>query len=50
MSISCHIFAKYMKIFHKTEVPTVILRCLTRLNSNWIKNYDAKHKIDPIKT
>ena len=28
------------KIFHKTEVQTVILRCLVYLYLNWIKSYD----------
>ena len=43
-TISGHFFANYMKIFYKTEVPMVILRCLTCLNLNWIKRYDIKHK------
>ena len=33
-------FANYMSIFHKTEVQTVILRCLGCLNLNWIKSYN----------
>ena len=33
-----------MCIFHKTEVQTVILRCLAGLDSDWFKNYDTKHK------
>ena len=37
-------FAKYMVIFHKTEIQTVILRCLTSLNLNWFQRYDEKHK------
>ena len=37
-------FAKYMFIFHKTEIQTVILRCLTSLNHNWYKSYDKKRK------
>ena len=37
-------FANYMFIFHKTEIQTVILRCLTSLNLNWYKNYDTKRK------
>ena len=32
-------FANFMNIFHKTEVKTVILRCLVSLNLNWIKSY-----------
>ena len=31
-------------IVHKTEVQTVILRCLTRVNVNWYKSYDTKGK------
>ena len=42
--ISCHFFANYMIIFHKTEVQTVILRCLTGLKLNWLKSYDTKCK------
>ena len=30
--------------FHKTEVQTVILMCLTGLNSDWFKSYDTKRK------
>ena len=33
-----------MFIFHKTEVLTVILRCLTGLIYDWLKSYDAKRK------
>ena len=33
-----------MFIFHKTEVQTVILKCLTSLNPNWFKSYDTKRK------
>ena len=43
-TISGHFFANYIKIFHKTEVLTVILRCITHLNLNWIKSYDINHK------
>ena len=39
MTISGHFFANYMKIFQKTEIQTVILRCLVGLNLNWIKSY-----------
>ena len=39
-TISGHFLANYMKIFHKKEVQTVILRCLVCLNLNWIKSYD----------
>ena len=41
---SGHFFANYMNIFHKTEVQTVILRCLTGLKLNWLKSYDTKCK------
>ena len=33
-----------MIIFHKTEVLTVILRCLTGLTYDWLKSYDTKCK------
>ena len=39
-----HFFANCMNIFHKTEVQTVIFRCLTGLNLNWFKSYDTKCK------
>ena len=41
---SGNFFANYMNIFHKTEVQTIILRCLTSLNLNWYKSYDKKCK------
>ena len=44
MVISGHFFAICMFIFHKTEVQTVILRCLTSLTLNWYKRYDKKCK------
>ena len=44
MTISGHFFVNYMNIFHKTEISTVILRCLTYLNLNWIKSYNIKYK------
>ena len=37
-------FAICMFIFLKTEVLTVILRCLTGLTYDLIKSYDTKHK------
>ena len=37
-------FSKYMVIFHKTEIQTVILRFLMSLNLNWYKSYDSKWK------
>ena len=39
MTISGQFFANYIKIFHKTEVQTVILRCLLSLNLNLIKSH-----------
>ena len=42
--ISSHFFASYIKIFYKTEVQTVILRCLTCLYLNWFKRYDRKRQ------
>ena len=39
-----HFFANYMFIFHKTEIQTIILRCLTIINPNCSKSYDIKHK------
>ena len=38
MTISGHFIANYIDIFHKTEVLTVILRCIKCLNPNWIKS------------
>ena len=37
-------FANYIFIFHKTEIQTVILRCLTSLNLDWYRSYDTKRK------
>ena len=37
-------FANYIFIFHKTEVRTIILKCITSLNPNWYKSYDTKRK------
>ena len=39
-TISVYCFANYIKIFHKNEVPKIILRRLTCLNPNCIKSYD----------
>ena len=36
-----------MSIFHKTEIQTVILRCLTGRNLDWLKTYDTKCKLRP---
>ena len=44
MTITGHFFTNYMFIFHKTEIQTVILRCLTIINLNCYKSYDTKHK------
>ena len=44
MTISGHFIANYINTFYKTEVVTVILRCLMSLNLNWYKSYDTKHK------
>ena len=40
----CPFFANHIFIFHKTEIQTVILRCLISLNLNWYKSYDTKRK------
>ena len=42
-TISGHFCAKYMKIFNKTEIQKVILRCYTSLNHDWCNSYDTKH-------
>ena len=42
--MSGHFFANYMFIFHKTEIQTVLLKCLRSLNLNWYKSYDKKRK------
>jgi hypothetical protein len=39
-----HFFPNCMNIFYKTEVQTVIFRCLTGLNLNWFKSYETKPK------
>ena len=39
-----HFFTSYINIFYKTKVQTVILRCLTSMNLNWIKSYYMNHK------
>ena len=44
MTISVHFLTNHMVIFHKTEIQTVILRCLMSLNLNWYKSYDTKRK------
>ena len=42
-TISGHFWAIYIYIFHKIEVQIIILRCLTSLNSNWIRTYNINH-------
>ena len=42
MTTSGHFFSNYINIFHKTEVQTVIVMCLTGRNLNWFKSYDTK--------
>ena len=42
-TISGHFFVNCMNIFHRAEISTVILRCLTHLNINWIKSNYIKH-------
>jgi hypothetical protein len=46
-TISGHFFAICIFIFHKTEVQTVILRCLTGLNLNWFKSYGVRCNLRP---
>ena len=46
-TISGHFSANCMFIFHKKEVQTVILRCLTGLNIDWFKNYGLRCKWRP---
>ena len=49
-TISGHLFANYMNIYHKTEIQAVILRCLTGRNLNWYNSYDTKRKKKNAKT
>ena len=42
-TLSGHFLANYINIFHKIELQTIILMCLTCLNLIWIKSYDIKH-------
>ena len=46
-TISDHFFANCMFIFHKTEVQTVIFRCLMGLNLDWFKIYGLWYKRRP---
>ena len=43
--ISGHFFGTYLSIFHKTEIQTVILRCLVCKNCSWIKSYDINSNV-----
>jgi hypothetical protein len=36
LTICGHFYGNYIDIFYKTEIQTVILRCLVCLNLNWI--------------
>ena len=45
MTISGHFSANCIKIFHKTEVQTIILRYLVSLNLNWISSNTILAKI-----
>ena len=47
MTISDRFSASCTFIFHKKEVQTVILRCLTGLNIDWFKNYGLRCKWRP---
>ena len=40
-------FGNYIDIFLKTEIQTVILRCLMGLNIDWFKNYGLRCKWKP---
>ena len=42
--ISSHFFARYIDIFYKNEVQSIIFRCLTCLYLNWFKSYDTKRQ------
>ena len=46
-TISGHFLAVCMFIFHKTEVQTVILKCLTGLNLDWFKSYGLRCILRP---
>ena len=46
-TISSHFFANYMFIFHKTEIQTVILSCLTGLNLDLVKSYGLRCNLRP---
>ena len=40
-------FGNYINIFHKTEIQTVILRCLMGLNLDWVKSYGLRYSLRP---
>ena len=42
-TLSGHFLANCINIFHKIELQTIILMCLTCLNLIWIKSYDIRH-------
>ena len=46
-TVSGQFFANCILFFHKTEVQTVILRCLTGLDLNWFKSYGLKCSLMP---
>ena len=48
-TISCHFFGNYINISHKTEVLTIILVCITYLNSYFIKKNLMKHNFCHLK-
>ena len=46
-TISGHFFAICLPIFHKTQVQTVILRCLMGLDLDWFKFYGLRCSLRP---
>ena len=46
-TISGHFSANCILIFHKNEVQTVILGCLTGLNLDWFKSYGLRCRMRP---
>ena len=45
VTISGHFLVNCINIFHKIELQTIILMCLTCLNLIWIKSYNIKHNL-----
>ena len=43
-TVSSHFFAISIKIFHETEILTVILRCCMDLYLNWFSSYGPKRE------